>query len=67
MKKKISLVVTPFGGHREYGLWKEVTIAAIEMGACTGGFEEGEAKQKLNNSSASMAQSTLVIKLVLVW
>ncbi len=62
IKKWFSLVVTPFGGHQEYGLWKEVTVAAIEMGVGTSGFEKGEARRKLSNNSALVAQSTLVIK-----
>jgi hypothetical protein len=38
------LIVTPLGGQQDYGMWKEVTTIAIEMGACTGGFGEREAK-----------------------
>jgi hypothetical protein len=43
-------------------MWKEVTIASIEMSASVGGCREGEARWKLGNSSALVAQSTLMIK-----
>ncbi len=45
-----------------YGVWKEVTIVTIEMGASNGGFREGEARKKLGHSSVLMAQNTSMIK-----
>ncbi len=56
------LVVTTLGGQQEYGVWKEVIVVAIEMGASVGGFGEGETRWKLGNSSALVAQSTSMIK-----
>jgi hypothetical protein len=43
-------------------VWKEVTIASIEMSACVGGCKEGEVKRKLGNNSAFIAQRTSMIK-----
>jgi hypothetical protein len=43
-------------------MWKEVAIALIEMNVSTGGCKKGEAKPKLGNNSAFVAQSTLMIK-----
>jgi hypothetical protein len=43
-------------------VWKEVTIASIEMSVGVGGCREGEARQKFGNSSSFVAQSTLMIK-----
>jgi hypothetical protein len=42
-------------------MWKEVTIASIETNAGVGGCREGEAKWKLGNNNALVAQSTLMI------
>ncbi len=55
------LVVTALGGQQEYGVWKEVIAVTIEMGVSVGGFGEGETRWKLGNSSALVAQSTLMI------
>jgi hypothetical protein len=46
------------------GVWmcKEVIIASIETSVGIGGGRDGEAKQKLGNSSAFIAQSILMIK-----
>jgi hypothetical protein len=56
------LVVTPLGGQQEYGVWKEVTVVAIEMNVGASGCEEGEARRKLGNSSVLVVQSTSMIK-----
>jgi hypothetical protein len=40
----------------------EVTPTTIETNASTGEYREGEIKQKPGNSSALVAQSTLMIK-----
>jgi hypothetical protein len=45
-----------------YGVWKEVTIVTIEMGARSGGFRKGEARRKLGNSNVLVAQNTSMIK-----
>jgi hypothetical protein len=42
-------------------MWKEVTVASIEMSASTGGCRE-EARRKLGNSNALVAQSISMIK-----
>ncbi len=41
-------------------MWKEVVVASIEMSV--GGCKKREAKQKFDNNSALVAQSTLMIK-----
>ncbi len=56
------MVVTPLGGEHEYGVWREVTIIAIEMSVGASGCKEGKSRWKLGNSSALVAQSTLIIK-----
>jgi hypothetical protein len=47
---------------QEHGLWKEVTIAVIEMGVGVGGFKKGGARWKFVNNIALVAQSTSMIK-----
>jgi len=44
-------------------VWKEVIVASIETNASVHGYKEGEAEWKqVGNSSALVAQSTLMIK-----
>jgi hypothetical protein len=43
-------------------VWKEVTVASIEMSASTSRCKEEEARWKLGNSSALVAQSISMIK-----
>jgi hypothetical protein len=40
------LVVTPLGGEHEYGVWKEVTVIAIEMSVGVSGCKEGKTRWK---------------------
>jgi len=43
-------------------MWKKVGVASMEMNVGTCGCREGEARQKLHNSNALVAQNTLMIK-----
>jgi hypothetical protein len=42
-------------------MWKEIIVTSIETSVGVSGCREGEAKQKLGNSNALVAQSTLMI------